>query len=363
MLRLFPDYDRDDLVAKLFRKAVAHQWSPDDLDWDAPAGLTAEQMRALCAMLTPVYLGEQAAMNGAARVLPDLIAHGETAAQLYLSTFLLDEARHFDVLTRLYRDFGQHPLPLRRVPEMLRYHHRLMQGDRIDWLWGILVSDVFARDFYLAFARVQREALFGRMSVRILQDESRHQDFAHAYLKNAVPQLSPERRQRLVDMKDDLLETMAGRNRRLAAETEVLGIDGDAFLRTLAAQVQAHAVAIGLEQGGGGGGSGGTRGDAAAWPKSRAALAARAAADGVAWPQGRLDARAATLGARFVARDVPALTAGDLRVLIGRHERRVFPAAVPDGEPRQKCVDCAVAALCDMLRRAAGAFTPRGAAV
>jgi hypothetical protein len=356
MLRLFPDYDRDDLVSRLFRKAVAHQWSPDDLDWDAPRGLTPEQMRALTNLLTPVYLGEQAAMNGAARVLPDLIGHGETAAQLYLATFLLDEARHFDVLTRLYRDFGERPLALRRIPEMLRYHHRLMQGDRVDWLWGILISDVFARDFYLAFARVQREALFGRMSARILQDESRHQAFAHTYLKNAVPQLSPARRQALVDMKDDLLETMAAMNRRLRADCEVLGIDGDAFLRTLAAQVEAHAAAFGL-----GGGGGGGNGDASAWPKNVARLEAGAAKDGVAWPQRSLPASSAPLGQSMAARDVPALTAGDLRLLVGHRPRRVFPAAVAPGGEEPGCADCAVAALCRTLRHAATALRRRAA--
>lgn len=346
LLRLFPEYDRDDLVGRLFRKAVAHQWSADDLDWSLPSGFTPEQARALTALLTPVYLGEQAAMNGAARVLPELIAAGETGAQLYLATFLLDEARHFDVLTQLYRDFGQRPLPLRRIPEMLRYHHRLMQGDRLDWLWGILVSDVFARDFYLAFARIQRGALFGRMSARILQDESRHQAFAHTYLRHAVPQLGPERRQALVDMKDQLLETMAGMNRRLAADADVLGIDGEAFLRTLSAQVEAHAAAIGL---GGGGGGGGARGDAAAWPRALSALEARASGDGVAWPG------PAPLGRRLLARDVPALTAADLALLVGPRARRSFPSAGPGDPPEPACGGCAVAALCAALRRAAAA--------
>ena len=364
MLRLFPDYDRDSLVSRLFRKAVAHQWSPDDLDWEAPAGLTGDQIGALTNLLTPVYLGEQAAMNGAARVLPELIAKGETAAQLYLSTFLLDEARHFDVLTRLYRDFGQRPLALRRVPEMLRYHHRLMTGDRVDWLWGILVSDVFARDFYLAFARVQPRALFGRMSVRILQDESRHQAFAHAYLKNAVPQLSADRRRQLVDMKDELLEIMAGMNRRLGADAETLGIDGAAFLQTLAAQIQAHAVAIGLDGGGPGGGGGDgdpVPGDAAAWPASLAALQARAPGDGVAWPERPLGAQGPLLGARLSAVDVPALTAGDLRLLVGPR-RRIFPSAAAGPERHgTDCASCAVALLCRALRGAAGSLVSRGA--
>lgn len=246
MIRLFPKIDEDDLMVRLFHKAVSNQWSSDSLDWDAPMGLTPRQALALTNIITPVYLGEQSAMNGAAQVLPELIRAGETSAQLYLSTFLLDEARHFEALTRLYRHVGANPVPLRKMPEMFRYHHRLSRGDRVDWLWGILISDLFAREFYLTFAKVQPNALFGRMSTRILQDESRHQAFAHTYLKAAVPTLSDERRIALIDMKDELLEIMESMNNRLSEDTDALDFDGAAFFRDLISNIEAHAKALGL---------------------------------------------------------------------------------------------------------------------
>ena len=361
MLRLFPRYDRNDIASRLFRKAIAHQWSADDIDWDMPLGLTLRQALALTNIITPVYLGEQAAMNGAALVLPQLIAHGETSAQLYLSTFLLDEARHFDALTRFYDHLGNRPVALRRIPEMLRYHVRLSQGDRIDWLWGILISDIFAREFYLTFAKVQPAALFGRMSVRILQDESRHQAFAHTYLKNAVPALSAARHAALVDMKDELLETMAAMNRRLQEDADILGIDGQAFLDDLTISIEAHAAAIGLGgsadgMDGRGGGGGGAR------PHRLSKLRGHAALDpqGVQWPsQGDRPWQVAEppMGTRLVADDTPALTAADLRLLVGPlpGARRIFSAAHPV-KALTKCAVCALASFCRsaVLGRAAG---------
>jgi hypothetical protein len=292
MIRIFPKLDENDLYVRLFHKAVASQWSSEDVDWEAPVGLSPRQAQALTRILTPVYLGEQTAMNGAATTLPSIAGAGETTAQLYLSTFLLDEARHFEALTRLYRRLGHNPVELRELPEMLRYHHRLRQGDRYDWLWGILISDLFAREFYLSFSKVQPRALFGQMSARILVDESRHQAFAHAYLKNALPKLSPERRQALLRMRDELLQIMRAMNRHLRPDAEVLGIDGEAFVRDLERQIDAHSQGIGLRGDGRPPEPPEDGGDGPSWwqliARKRAAVEA---GDGISWPETAAAAR------------------------------------------------------------------------
>jgi len=353
MIRLFPKIPQDDLIVRLFHRAVAAQWSSDELDWNAPLGLTERQAVALTRIITPVYLGEQAAMNGAARVLPDLIRAGETSAQLYLSTFLLDEARHFEALTRLYNHVGSHPLQLREMPAMIKYHHRLQQGDRIDWLWGILISDLFAREFYLSFAKVQPNALFGQMSTKILWDESRHQAFAHTYLKSVMPALPDSRRQALIDMKDELLEIMEEMNRVLRPETDVLDFDGDAFFKDLIKNIEAHARGIGLDGFGSrdGQGPGARYQHAANWAEILAAKRRQAeqASGGVRWPTG------AGVEAAY------ALTEEDLRLLVGplqnwpRRRRRIFGPTHPLRH-LASCAGCAVAVFCQtrVVRAAAG---------
>src|SRR5205807_10622492 len=138
--RVFPDLS-DDLLLNLFHRGAKAQWTSRDLDWTAPTTLSPRKRLDLARLLTPVYFGEQTAMAGAGAILPKVMAAGEATAQLYLASFIMDEARHFETLTRLYRTLGHDPLGIRQIPELLRYHHRIRQGDRADWVWGILFSD------------------------------------------------------------------------------------------------------------------------------------------------------------------------------------------------------------------------------
>src|SRR2546430_3644897 len=227
--RVFPDLS-DDLLLNLFHKGAKAQWTSRDLDWSAPTTLSARQRLALARLLTPVYFGEQTAMAGASAILPKVTAAGEATAQLYLASFIMDEARHFETLTRLYRALGHDPLGLREIPELLRYHHRIRQGDRADWVWGILFSDVIAKHFYRAFGTSQADPLFGAMSQRILLDESRHLAFADHYLRRNVPRMEPGRRQALVHMRDDLFRLLRSMTERVRADAAAFGVDSDDYL-------------------------------------------------------------------------------------------------------------------------------------
>jgi hypothetical protein len=246
-VRIFPDLG-DDLLLRLFHKGAAATWTSRDLEWDRPAALDARQRRALARLLTPVYLGEQTAMAGASAVLPKLLAAGETAAQLYLSTFILDEARHFEALTRVYQALGQEPMRLRELPDMLRYHHRLRQGDRIDWVWGILISDLYAKLFYRAFVASRPGSLFGHVSARILEDESRHQAFALLYLRRHVPALEAARRRSLLGMRDELLRLIEGGLNQVRADCDALGFDGDALQVRMKFELEHFGRRIGLDR-------------------------------------------------------------------------------------------------------------------
>jgi hypothetical protein len=246
MLRIFPDLD-EDLLLDLFHRGAKAQWTSRDVDWDVPLQLAPPQREALARLLTPTYLGEQTAMLGASAIVPQLAAAGETTAQLYLTTFMLDEARHFEALTRVYRALGHEPMRLRDMPDMLRYHHRLRSGDRLDWVWGILISDLYAKNFYRVFAASQPQALFGQMSARILQDESRHLAFALTYLGRAVPKLEPARRQALVTLRDDLYRLIQGGLERLHADCETLHLDHHRLEADLWRELEQAGRRIGLD--------------------------------------------------------------------------------------------------------------------
>jgi hypothetical protein len=246
--RVFPDLS-DDLLLNLFHKGAKAQWTSRDLDWGAKTGLTSRQKLALARLLTPVYFGEQTAMAGAGSILPQVMAAGETTAQLYLASFIMDEARHFETLTRLYRSLGHDPLGLREIPELLRYHHRIRQGDRADWVWGILFSDVIAKHFYRAFGVNQTpgDPLFGGLSTRILQDESRHLAFAEHYLRRNVATMEPARRRALIDMRDDLFRILRAMTERVRGDAAAFEIDSDEYLGWVWSDVETFGTRIGLQ--------------------------------------------------------------------------------------------------------------------
>ena len=243
--RVFPDLS-DDLLLNLFYKGARAQWTSRDLDWSGRSSLSDRQRLALARLLTPVYFGEQTAMAGASAVLPKVMAAGETTAQLYLASFIMDEARHFETLTRLYAALGHDPMGIREIPELLRYHHRIRQGDRADWVWGILFSDVIAKHFYRAFGLAQHDPLFGNLSTRILQDESRHLAFAEHYLRKNVALMEPARRLALVEMRDDLFRILQAMTERVRADAAAFEVDADEYLAWVWADVEAFGKRIGL---------------------------------------------------------------------------------------------------------------------
>jgi len=211
---------------ELFRKGVEGQWSAAQIDWEYPLLLDRQEQTALAHVLTPVYLGEQTAMVGASSVIPQFFAARETEAQLYLATFLLDEARHFETLTRFYRMMDLQPLEVRELKEMFRYQARLFKSrDKVEWLWGILLSDILARHFYGILVKAHPGSLFAQIASRIILDEARHLAFAELYLKAELarkPDLGPA----FLKMRDELLFLMRASYNAVRDDALLVGIDG-----------------------------------------------------------------------------------------------------------------------------------------
>ncbi len=225
VIRVFPRIENAKLM-DLFRKGVEGQWSAAEIDWTQPLSLDRHEQRALAMVLTPIYLGEQTAMIGASSTIPQCFAAHETEAQLYLSTFLLDEARHFDILTRFYNTLNQRPLEVRQLKDMFRYQARLFKSrDRVEWLWGILLSDILARHFYSILVKAHPDSLFASIASRIVQDEARHLAFAELYLR-AVLEREPQFGPVFLKMRDELLRLMEAMYTALKSEALLIGIDG-----------------------------------------------------------------------------------------------------------------------------------------
>jgi hypothetical protein len=250
LTRVFPDLT-EDLLLNLFHKGAQAQWTSRDVDWSIQTRLSPRQQLALARLLTPVYFGEQTAMAGASSILPSVMAAGEATAQLYLASFIMDEARHFEALTQLYKTLGHEPLGIRDMPELLRYYHRLRQGDRVDWVWGILISDIIGKHFYRGLGpnQLMPDPMFGELSSRILRDESRHLAFAEHYLKRNLPSLVPERHSALVGMRDDLFRLLETMTERVRADVEAFDVEVEDFLGGVWTDIETVTKRIGLVNG------------------------------------------------------------------------------------------------------------------
>jgi hypothetical protein len=233
VIQVDPAMNDEDFL-RLFEKGIHAQWGSDAIDWGMVETISPEKKQALGQLITPVYLGEQTAMLGIAQVLPMVLTGGQAEPALYLSSMGLDEARHFRNLNHLYRSLDVDPLPSRRLPEMWRYHARLLQKhDPVQWVFGILISDLFAKTFYGGFAERFPDAVVGRLSRRTLQDEARHQAFSDRYLNRMLPTMDAEARAELLVLRDDLFRIMEKLGDRLRGPMELLDWSPEAFLAEL----------------------------------------------------------------------------------------------------------------------------------
>lgn len=246
MIHVDPTMDDDEFL-RLFEKGIGAQWGSDQIDWGLTEGLPEATKQALGQLITPVYLGEQTAMLGVAAVLPMILTSGQAEAALYLSSMGLDEARHFRNLNHLYRALDVEPLPGRRLPEMWRYHARLLQKrDPVQWVFGILISDLFAKTFYGGFAARFPDTVVGRLSHRTLQDEARHQAFSDRYLNRLLPTMDETAKNELLVLRDDLFRIMERLGERLRGSMEVLDWSPEAFLTELWEDTERWVKRLGL---------------------------------------------------------------------------------------------------------------------
>lgn len=235
--RVFPTLDHTRLL-KLFHKGVAGQWSSDAIDWQTPLQLAPAEQQALAQVLTPVYFGEHTAILGASAMMPQVVAAHHTDAQLYLATLVLDEARHFETLTRFYHTMGQRPLEGRALKAMLRYQARLCKSrDTVEWLWGLLMSDILAQHFYGMLIAVHPTSLLATIARRIVRDEARHLAFAEWYLQDLLTR-QPERAPQCLRMRDELLGLMQVMHVALKPQAQFLGLDGTALFAAVAHDIE-----------------------------------------------------------------------------------------------------------------------------
>ncbi len=182
--KVLPDLSRERQM-KIWHKALRSQWSAVDLNWDTPQRIQSPRLKdQLARVLTPVLMGEQAALYSVSSLIPILGQRSEVESQLYLTTWAVDEGRHTELFTRFYHRLEREPNSIRRFPSGYLFQSHIVSHEPGEWLAGVLVSEVTAKLIMEEFRRLDLDPVLSEIADGILVDEARHLGFNHIYLED-----------------------------------------------------------------------------------------------------------------------------------------------------------------------------------
>lgn len=187
--KVLPDLSRKSHMA-LWHKALRQQWSAEDLDWSRPQAIRSPALKnQMARVLTPVLMGEQAALYSVSGLIPILGLNSEVESQFYLTTWAVDEARHTELFARYYGRLDREPLPIRRFRSGYLFQSQINSKDAAEWLAGVLVSEVLAKLLLEDFKNLDLDPLLSEICDGILKDEARHLGFNQIYMEDRFKDL------------------------------------------------------------------------------------------------------------------------------------------------------------------------------
>jgi hypothetical protein len=187
--KVLPDLKKERHL-KIWHRALRSQWSATDLDWDTPQRITSRRLKdQLGRVLSPVLMGEQAALYSVSGLIPVLGQRAEVESQFYLTTWAVDEARHTELFALFYQRLDREPLTIRRFPAGYLFQSQIVSSEPGEWLSGVLVSEVIAKKLMEEFRRLDLDPVLSKISEGILLDEARHLGFNHIYLEDRFGEL------------------------------------------------------------------------------------------------------------------------------------------------------------------------------
>lgn len=190
--KVLPDLSRTRHL-KIWHKALRSQWSATDLNWDAPQRITERNLKdQLGRVLTPVLMGEQAALYSVSGLIPILGQRSEVESQFYLTTWAVDEARHTELFARFFRRLDREPMSIRQFPHGYLFQSQIVSSEPGEWLAGVLVSEVVAKLLMEEFRRLDLDPVLSEIADGVLVDEARHLGFNHIYLEERFGNLFRE---------------------------------------------------------------------------------------------------------------------------------------------------------------------------
>ena len=234
--KVLPDLSRSSHMA-IWHKALRQQWSAEDIDWSKPQRITSPRLKdEMARILTPILMGEQAALYSVSALIPILGLQSEVESQFYLTTWAVDEARHTELFARYYGRLDREPLPIRRFQSGYLFQSQIASSEPAEWLSGVLVSEVLAKLVLEEFVRLDLDPVLSDICHGILEDEARHLGFNQIYLEDRFKTLHVEHPCRVDPERDHLHERLQAVLANVppmldavATELESIGIDRHAL--------------------------------------------------------------------------------------------------------------------------------------
>jgi len=234
--KVLPDLRKTRHMA-IWHKALRAQWSAADLNWDRPQRIQSPRLRdQMGRLLTPVLMGEQAALYSVSGLIPILGHRSEVESQFYLTTWAVDEARHTELFSLFYDRLDREPLPIRRFPSGYLFQAAIVSDEPAEWLTGVLVSEVMAKKVMEEFVRLDLDPVLSEIADGILTDEARHLGFNHIYMEDRFkevftenPQQAENDAERLRIRMDKVLSMVTPILDALRVELREIGIDSGAL--------------------------------------------------------------------------------------------------------------------------------------
>ncbi len=215
---------------KLWHKAIKITWSPADIDWFAPGALEKDShRRSLARALSPILMGEQAALYSITQIIQILGRTSEVEGQFFLTSMLMDESKHVELFTRYYGRIDSEPLSIRRFPPGYLFQSAIMCDDPMQWLTGSLISEVLAKRSLEQIRDAHVDPVLDDACTRVLEDESRHLGFNHIFLADRFQGAFAENEASAGEMSETLLERLEYVLERVPPILQALEADTDEF--------------------------------------------------------------------------------------------------------------------------------------
>ena len=190
-----PGWDED--FYRLYTKAGGEQWSIGTLPWHELGEVGEEWRRGMPAVLSPLLVSERGAMMACGTMLPQVRARGDHDAELVMHAMMLDEARHWEGLNRIFVELKTEPTALDESKDMLGINYLIMRGASFDqWLWGIQICDIIAGHLYAAFRASTASRPIQELFAGFLRDEARHHRFCQLFFARGAAGFTREQRAR-----------------------------------------------------------------------------------------------------------------------------------------------------------------------